>query len=67
MFTHSCDNDNIKKINIIIEYEVKMNKLIFMTALIFGSVYFYKYQLEKRKYQNHIVDIESLEDVIEAR
>lgn len=42
-----------------------MNKLIFMTALIFGSVYFYKYQLEKRKYQNHIVDIESLEDVIE--
>lgn len=44
-----------------------MNKLIFMTALIFGSVYFYKYQLEKRKYQNYIVDIESLEDVIEAR
>ena len=44
-----------------------MNKLIFMTALIFGSVYFYKYQLEKCKYQRHIVDIESLEDVVEFR
>lgn len=44
-----------------------MNKLIFMTALIFGIVYFYKYQLEKCKYQRHIVDIESLEDVVEFR
>ncbi|EEQ80634.1 hypothetical protein [Staphylococcus warneri] len=44
-----------------------MNKLIFMTTLIFGIVYFYKYQLVKSKYQRHIVDIESLEDVIEVR
>ena len=41
-----------------------MNKLIFMTALIFGIVYFYKYQMEKYKYQSDIVDIESVEDLI---
>ena len=44
-----------------------MNKLIFMTALIIVIVYFYMYKREKCKYQRHIVDIESLEDVVEFR